>query len=425
MSADQHSLEGSKLLVVEPKLIKNRGHHHTQIAALRALLPDHQLHFIAGEGYDGFLGEAAATLTAADQVKARLYRRFRHGGFRQKVDAFFRSVSDGGIGSYPKSPFGHTILEVCERLEFDAQDTLIIPSANLDALESIIDFVSQLDKNTPQISMRLLDPTLGEHKDSRRAQRMKLVRDVIRRSEKIRLFSETRELAEYMWKQFDLPVTSGFYLTCSVSPLEPTLKAAGFYDTFRVGLLGAPRPGKGYDRVGAIVEELSSLIDSRSLDQPVEILLQGSSTDYVDGGVYSFAKHFKSKADKLRVTCFPDSLDPEVFEELFLSTDVILLPYDTGVYGLQGSGLVQDAVAAEKIIVHSQGIAMQDFLAHGNAIPVIGNREFSEAIVSAFEQKNSFRRGCRDAKDYFGQILKSHPFLGETGLSNSPVSIEN
>ncbi len=63
MSAGKYSFKGSKVLIIEPKLIRNRGHHHTQIAALKALFPDHQLHLIAGEGYDGFAGDAAATFS--------------------------------------------------------------------------------------------------------------------------------------------------------------------------------------------------------------------------------------------------------------------------------------------------------------------------------------------------------------------------
>lgn len=411
MSAEQRYPKSSKLLVVEPKLIRNRGHHHTQIAALKALFPDHQLHLIAGEGYDGFVGEAAATLSAAELAKAKLRWRFRHGSLRQKVDVFLRSVFRGNIAFYPSSPFGRTIEQVCERFEFNADDMVIVPSTNLDALESIADLVSKLGEESPQIIMRFLDPTLGDPKGRRRVRRMNVLQEGIRTSSKIRLFSETYELADYMRNQFGLSVTSGFYLTCSVNPLEPTPKALDRYDTFRVGFLGASRPGKGYERAEAIIQELSSMLAGRCLGLPVEILLQGADEDYADGGVYAFAKNSPSKAENLRITCISNRLEPVDFEELFLSTDVIVLPYDISIYGLQGSGLVQDAVAAQKIIVHSKGISMQDFLSHGNACAVVSNREFSEAILEVAINQSKYKNGCITAKSYFRDLLINHPLL--------------
>lgn len=411
MSAGKYSFKGSKILIIEPKLIRNRGHHHTQIAALKALFPDHQLHLIAGEGYDGFAGDAAATFSTTEIAKAKIRWRFHHGRLRQKLEAFLQSLLDGGISSYPSSPFGPKILEVCEQLGFDKHDMVIIPSANLDALESVADLVSKLGENAPQFNMRLLDPTLGDPKGRRRIQRMSVVQDAIRTSSKILLFSETGQLADFMKQQFGLSVDSGFYLTCSLNPQEPTRKAVDHYKSFRVGLLGAPRPGKGYERAEAIVSELSSMLDESSLSQPIEILLQGSDDDYADGGIYAFAKMFDPKPGKLSVTCCSNRLDPEDFEELFLSTDVILLPYDTSVYGIQGSGLIQDAVAAEKIIVHTEGIAMQDFLSHGNGIAAVSDRELAEAICDTVLNKSNYKNGCAIAKRYFSSLLIKHPLL--------------
>jgi hypothetical protein len=259
--------------------------------------------------------------------------------------------------------------------------------------------------------MRFLDPTLGDPKEHRRAQRMNVLQEGIRTSSNIRLFSETYELADYLRNQFGLPVASGFYLTCSVNPLGPTPKAVERYDTFRVGFLGASRPGKGYERAEAIIQELSSMLAGRSLRLPVEILLQGADEDYADGGVYAFAKNYSSKTESLRITCFSNRLEPGDFEELFLSTDVVVLPYDINVYGLQGSGLVQDAVAAQKIIVHSKGISMQDFLSHGNACAVANNREFSEAILDVAINQSKYKNGCINANSYFRDILINHPLL--------------
>ena len=153
------------------------------------------------------------------------------------------------------------------------------------------------------------------------------------------------------------------------------------------------------------------MLAGRCLGLPVEILLQGADEDYADGGVYAFAKNSPSKAENLRITCISNRLEPVDFEELFLSTDVIVLPYDISIYGLQGSGLVQDAVAAQKIIVHSKGISMQDFLSHGNACAVVNNREFSEAILEVAINQSKYKNGCITAKSYFRDLLINHPLL--------------
>lgn len=48
-----------KVLVVEKKLVRNRGHFHTQIPAIQALLPNHRMHLLVGSSYNGFMGEEA------------------------------------------------------------------------------------------------------------------------------------------------------------------------------------------------------------------------------------------------------------------------------------------------------------------------------------------------------------------------------
>ncbi|TYC50008.1 glycosyltransferase family 4 protein [Rhodobacterales bacterium] len=401
-----HQKTGRKLVIVERKLVRNRGHHHTQIGALQKLLPSHQLYLVTGEDYDGFLGEAAARTSTHFSDLSRLYWRIRHGSARQKADALIRATISGNFLSLPRSPFGLELLKVCADLRLEADDLVIIPSADLGALESVCHFVERNNGETPHVVLRFLDPELGEHNQMRRKKRLEKTAHVLSDSNNLALFCETEEMSSHLSQQYGLDVQGGFYLPCSFDPadrvLQPERTNAA---TFRVGLFGSPRPGKGYERIEGIVACLERRAQTRPPAKPIEILLQGSSSEFEGCGAYAFARSRAGTDANVRIVSLSDKLSPEEFAENFLSADAILLPYETSIYGLQGSGIIQDAVAAEKFIIHTKGISMQSFLSHGNAVAANSDDEFAIAILRFAENAGMLTENFADARNYFVQLI--------------------
>jgi|GEM_PF-2083718 len=407
MTEDTSAHRQPVLLIVERKLIRNRGHQHTQVAALRDLYPEHKIELLTGEGYDGFLGEAFARIRDTDLEAAKLYWRLANGTLRQKADAALRAAVAGRFWRLPRSPYGQTLRQPCGTGKLTDADTMIIPSADLEALESVCELSGASGLATPKIVLRFLDPQLGEHKHTRRAARIAALAEELAKPNRIELFCETEEMAAYLTSTYGLETKGGFYLPCSFDPaaIPAELPLRSKSAPFRIGLFGAPRPGKGYERIRGIVSCIEDRLQSTLLDRPIEILLQGSEETYDEGGVYSFAREYKADEGPLRILKLSDRLDPSEFTNHFLSADAILLPYDTAVYGLQGSGIIQDAVAAEKVVIHSKGISMQAFLTHGNAISAVSDEEFASGIVKLVSTDASHGEARTAARMYYAECL--------------------
>ncbi len=396
---------GRKLLIIERKLISNRGHQHTQIAALTSLLPDCETHFIAGDSYDGFLGEAAGKLDNDTIKLSRLRTRMRHGTLSQRIRALVNAIKAGRI-SLPKSAYGQTLAEACQRLGLGPEDLIVIPTAELDSLESARELCSVLGDVAPQICLRFLSPDLGDIKVRLRERRFQAA--IAEMPSKITLFTETEELADFLRNRYGANVTGGFFLPCSMRVGESPQRADSGSETFRVGVFGAPRRGKGNSRIPLIAQEIARLRKSGS-GRLIEFVVQGADEDFNDTGVYGSLQEYAAGTSGVLISPHGDRLSPAEFEILFNSVDAILLPYDTTVYGLQGSGIIQDAVAAHKPVIHTEGMSMKSFLSQGNACAASTDGEFAEAILKMAADPVAFAEGAERAAGYFEKLLRMSP----------------
>jgi hypothetical protein len=399
-SFDLSSSGQRKALIVERKLVRNRGHHHTQIASIEELLPGYEIMLLTGSGYDGFLSYPAWSVTANVSRDGRLARRNAYGPlFRRLANSFARGL----FGRNPRySNFGTEMFEAISASGLKDTDLIIIPSATLDDLSAVAEAYGRLDpSHLPQCFIRFLDPCLGEPSARlREAQMAALLRKL---PQEIRLFCETEEMADHMSRRFHHPFAGGFYLPCTLDPRKEWERPKkNFGDPFRVGVFGIPRKEKGALRIAPIMDA----IGKARRGSEVEFIIQGHESDFQPDGFYAKVATTSSHVGVRRLI---GALDPDEFQKNFLLNDVILLPYDVSVYGLQGSGLVQDAVAANIPITYSHGMSMQRFLNCGNAVAATSDDEFAEAILDLSSNCQNFWAGCRAANSIFQEILHGHP----------------
>lgn len=397
-----------KLLIVERKLVHNRGHHHTQISALRMYLPDHETSFVAGETYDGFLGAAAGKLGGKSIKLAKLRSRLLHGNIFERLGAAFGALKSAQTIKLPPSAFGAQLAEICRSLQLGTGDLVIVPTAELDSLESVVELTAILGDAAPRICLRFLNSELGDRNEMLRSKRLGAI--LAKLPANIFLFTETEELAVHFREIFSMPVEGGFYLPCSMH--IAMIPGAGLDrgDRFRIGVFGEPRPEKGSRRLAGIVAALAKLTETRAA-APFDFLVQGSTADFREGGVYAALQEFQKGERNVFVSPQDNRLSPEEFEQLFHSADAVLLPYETAIYSLQGSGVVQDAVAARKPVVHTRGMSMMAFLSHGNGVPATTDQEFAEAILRVAADPLSFQEGTARAAVYFEDVLAANPLM--------------
>ncbi|CDN57394.1 Hypothetical protein RG1141_PA05590 (plasmid) [Neorhizobium galegae bv. officinalis bv. officinalis str. HAMBI 1141] len=397
-----------KLLIVERKLVHNRGHHHTQISALRTYLPDHETSLVAGETYDGFLGAAAGELTAKSVKLAKLRSRLLHGNVFERLEAGFGALKSVRTIKLPPSAFGAQLAEICQGLQLGADDLVIVPTAELDTLESAVELTAILGDAAPRICLRFLNSELGDRNERLRSKRLEAI--LTNLPANVFLFTETEELSVHFRETFGMPVEGGFYLPCSMNATIIPGARIDRGDRFRIGVFGEPRPEKGSRRLTGIIAALAKLAETRAAP-PLDFLIQGSTADFREGGVYGDLRKFQEGEWNIFVSPQDNRISPEEFEQLFHSVDVVLLPYETAIYSLQGSGVVQDAVAAHKPVIHTRYMSMMAFLSHGNGVPATTDQEFAEAILRVAADPLSLQEGTARAAVYFRNALAGNPLL--------------
>lgn len=378
--------------------MRNRGHHHTQISAIEGLFPGHDIILLTGAGYDGFLPYPFRSITTDVGKDGRRARRDTYGNPFRRLAAYFTR----GLYGRP-SRFSEELSRTICDFELEDNDTIVIPSATLDDLSAIVEVYGLLGPGAwPKCHIRFLGPDLGEPSVRlREAQLTALLKKLPR---EVHLYCETEEMADYMSGRFRHRFTGGFYLPCTLDPRrEWAGQARNIGGPFRVGVFGMPREEKGARRVGAIVGAVSRRPQTTS----IEFMIQGTEGDFQPGGVYATTA---TTSDHVRTSQLTGALEPKEFQQNLLLADAILLPYDASLYCLQGSGLVQDAVAAMRPIVHSRGFSMRYLLQHGNAIDAVTDDDFADAIVELARSGETFSEGCRKARDAFRSRL-DHPVL--------------
>lgn len=391
-------IEQSRVLIVERKLVRNRGHHHTQVAALEEILHDCEIFLLVGDGYDGFFPHRHIAISAAMTRLSRAARRLAFGSFRQKLSTRLKLTLMGQPFLRPSLGYASVLLYALEHFKFTHNDVVIVPSATSEDIFSVSEVSEKIGIRSPHFIMRFLAPNLTDHGVEEKAGIQSQLARLA--ASGAALFTETEELGRHFSELYDVPFSGGFYLPCSRDPSED-LPNREYGEGLRVGVLGLPNRQKGSARVRPIAHAL------KALGARVNLVVQGRPDDFADNGVY--AGLTSEARDGIRVEVVPANLLPEAFEALLLSLDAVLLPYDTEAYGVQGSGIVQDAVAAEVAIIHSRGMSMKRFLEHGNAIAASTDQEFAEAIAGIGREREAVAHGCRTARTFFDNLMREHP----------------
>lgn len=397
-----------KVLVMEWKLATHEGHYHTQITALNTLFPRHDLLLVAGHKYDGFAGDAVAKIGQKNNKLARLRAKIVHGTLVQKCSGLIGSMKARRL-SLPFSAYGRELLAIFHDVGMNENDIVIVPTAEIASLESAVEFTGALGARAPKIALRFLGPEFGEPKHNLRSARLRALSAKI--TPNIFLFTETEELAFLLRSDYGLNAHGGCFLTCSIDADEPPIKNNEKGGRFKIGVFGAPRHEKGSHRIGDILNILADEMALTAQRRKVEFLIQGSQADFGSDGILAALRPFLNEQGAIQVTPVGDLLPPDEFAHYFASADAILIPYDINIYGVQGSGIVQDAVSAFKPVIYSDGMSMKNFLIHGNALAATTDAEFARAIHHMVISPSQFFKGTAFAAKYYRDITRSSPLL--------------
>ncbi len=401
------------MLIFEPNLVENSGHHYTQIDALSHLFPEFSVKLVAGENYSGFLGDAVGHVNPAQlhvsrlRKKAKSVKSFKRHLYTIRLmwHLILRRVGD--------TPYGDVLLAAYNRLGLGKNDVIIVPSADLDSLESTHWLATSLGAQCPKIALRFLTPDLGEDDDVMREMRLNTLQPWMSKGA-LKLFTETNEMATFLSKVYGISFSGGFYLPCNFNPLQlgflekhvsyPTEKKQRYI----VGLFGLPKRRKGSRRLANILAALEQCCP-RDSDNLIEFVVQGSIADFSSKGLYCQLSQYNKTGSRISVRNIGERLSPTEFREVFSSVDMVMLPYDISQYGLQGSGIIQDAISALKPIIYSQGMAMSDLLSEKSSISAITDVDFAKAVLKVIQDMDLLESSVFHTAEYYKDMLLQNP----------------
>ena len=370
------------ILILERELSSFTGHHHTQIAAIKALVPDQQFSVITTQSFE--MGSHMAEYRVLPNLPTK------------KKQTRAEIVSSLGLRKAPYHEVAQLLQGAIDELRMGPNDRLVVPSCRSDYLRSLLVlYTGPNAQSLPPSRVRIL--SIDVVKSLSKMERDRLKGLALRRH--ICLYTETQELAEQVTSEYNLSCSDQFILPVSI-PLyttltDPTPPEDAIY---RIACLGQQRRGKGsFD----IPEILAQLRHAAALELPgTQIKIQVQAAAKSNWRHRRFLRNIRRSQNlnpNVTIEFLPTELSPAAFVECLESAHVVMLPYWVSRYGKRGSGMVTDGVLARKPIVHTRGLSMSKYLKLGNAMSAEGPEQFANALVAVAKDWHQFRKGADDA----------------------------
>lgn len=307
-------------------------------------------------------------------------------------------------------------IDICQYLHayFDEtniseNDQVLIPSCDEKTLICVLEFLKQNSKG-PTFNIRCIFEEMPYAVIAQNG--CKNLKTHINQN-RLKIYTETQQHSTVLNEKFGIQTSGTLVIPCTVypdarRPAQSMLRSSG-NPLFTVGIFGGPRLDKGSHRIASIVTLLRSLCAELEMPPAIEFLVQNPMARHAeDDGLYADLCNLPARKDSVSIRTINGGLSPADFKKHFCSSGVVLLPYDVAKHRHQGSGIVLDAVFSRIPIIHTAGIAFQEFLDHDNALAGNDDLELAALILKLALDPTMLDEGCANAFSY-GQHKIQHP----------------
>jgi len=382
------------LIVVEKLLDQIDGHHQTQIKAIENL---------AGKPADMIItSKSNVVLQNISNVEKVLSTR------EDRKNQPYAAINNDV----------YALKKIFEERNGSGKLFVIIPTTD----EHDFRVCLKLLKGNPNLatfSLRVLVyHKIDNLSDDERADLAKLVN-----TESIVLLTETVSLAKLLKDKYNLPAINSFLLPCTISANKSVnspkkREAVQAQNHLKIGYLGGFRREKGASKLPEILTGLKNLVNQSDSKFSIEFIMQKAKyKSRFKLAIFNF-KLMRSlrntvKPDReIKLTILDEELSPDLFINSIESVDLLLIPYDEEKYRARGSGIIIDGVLAEKPIVYTEGIGMNEFLNFGNAEAATQLSDFAPNIIKILLNLKPYRNNAKLARNALcAQIQKTSNFL--------------
>lgn len=387
-----------RIFVVEPQLVFLDGHEHTQIKAIKKLLPGCDVFTFTRRDFklsDALDGESLLPVLPVAGTATDRKRQKRSNG---------KSVAATSAQDRYRA-FAEAIGNALNDQQAIDSDLILVPSAGQETISAAV-LLQEMRGRTavPKIKLRILSNEILADLDADLLQR---IREYCA-SGQIGILTETAELRARIEDHYRIPVSGRLMLPCALMPDEdvtpPAAKRPG--EEFKVGILGRQRAEKGSYRVPAILKQLRSVAAERGGGQRFRFVYQAVKNKRARRLVLEIRTWLGARKNpEVTIQYLTSGMSDDDFRQLVRDVDILLLPYSTRRYALSGSGIILDGVLARKPMVFSRGMANRELLSLGNAEAAASDREFAEMILKVASDYERYRQGAENAAEYYSSMV--------------------
>ncbi|MFV0369510.1 MAG: hypothetical protein ACK5KM_13730 [Hyphomicrobiaceae bacterium] len=233
------------------------------------------------------------------------------------------------------------------------------------------------------------------------------------------LDTEKEEMAAEIRSRFDVFVagaTLSPWIIDSDQNQGSTNSTTGVKNAWLIAFFGNPRDEKGAELQPRILSSLRKVVKCKPLAKPIRVFTQTHRLSKLQGPKrkhnYRMMKEVAINQVSpvgVSIQLAFDSIPDEQFLATLNNADLLVLPYMTPPYDTAGSGLIIDGTLVGKAFVHSQGMAMDEFLNCGNAEAAATPEAFGPMIVNMLQQIDKYAAGKAEAK---ARILRGFDSAG-------------
>lgn len=387
-----------RVFVVEPQLVFLDGHEHTQIKAIKKLLPGCDVFTFTREDFklsdaldrQSLLPVLPIAGTATDRKRQR--RTNPKSAARDSAQDRCRAFAD-------------SIRQALGELEAVPADLVLVPSAGYETISAAVLLHEQRGPAAvPTVKLRILSDEILATLDP---DLLKRLRDFCKSGE-IGLLTETAELRAHIESHYRIPVSGRLMLPCNLMPDEEKVPTGTKRsdNEFKIGILGRQRAEKGSYRVPAILNQLRTVAAESGGGQRFRFIYQAVRSKRARRLVLEIRTWLGAyRNPDVTMQYLTSGMSDDEFRQLVRDVDILLLPYSTKRYGLSGSGIILDGVLAHKPMVFSHGMANEELLSLGNAEAAASDREFAEKILKVASDYQHYQDGAKAAADYYSRMI--------------------
>lgn len=178
-------------------------------------------------------------------------------------------------------------------------------------------------------------------------------------------------------------------------------------------LPGNARAEKGIEEIYHAIRDLREEDLKTNLAKRIRFLLQ---VNHPDRGAAPWVERFKRESFPVSITLIDRVLDERNYEELLLSSDVILAPYWKEVYSSRTSGVALEAIVGGKILITTEDTWMSDQVrlwGNGLIIPSRDPLNLRRSIIEVAENFELLKLRAKEASErssvfHCGQSFVEH-----------------